>query len=146
MDKTRFASPENRRCDTCHHEDSWIIVQVKALHDNLTEASQAYEGAEEAIEQAAARGMIVSEAEVKLAESLTSLISARAVFHTTKLPRVNDLTDEARESAETARELATEKLGENFFRRQAMVVALGFIMINIAILYVYKRQLDRELD
>lgn len=146
MDKNRFARPEDRRCDTCHHEGSWILVQVEALHAALTEADQAYWEADETIQQAAARGMIVSGAENKLAEARTSLISARATLHTTKLPMVSELTDDAKGSAETAREMAAKRLSENIFRRQAMIIAVGAIVFTIIILYAYKRQLYRQLD
>jgi hypothetical protein len=144
-DKVRFERPEDRLCDTCHHEGSWILTQVEALHTSLTEADQAYKEADETIQQAAARGMIVTEAEVKLAEAHTSLISARATVHTTKLPRVTALTDDAKASAVSAKEVAADKLGENLFRRQAMVVAVALIAVNIVILSGYKRKLNRQL-
>lgn len=144
-EKSRFERPEDRSCDTCHHEGSWIRTQVEALHSSLTEADQAYQEAEEKIQQASARGMIVTEAEGKLAEANTSLISARATLHTTKLPRVTELTGEAKASAASAEEIASDKLGENLFRRQAMIVAVAVIMFNIVVLAGYKRKLNRQL-
>jgi hypothetical protein len=144
MGATRFELPEDRRCDTCHHVGSWIMTQVTALHTALTAADQAYKRAEETIQEAASRGMIVNDAENKLAESRTSLIRARAVLHTTKLTSVTDLTDDAISLAETAQSIAETKLGENLFRRQAMIVAIAAITINILVLIRVKRVLSSK--
>lgn len=144
MGRERFEFVEDRKCDTCHHPDSWINTQVNALYSALSEAAEAYESAEIAIEEAASRGMIVTEAEVKLAEANTSLISARATLHTTKLSKVTELTDAAVVAANDAKTIATEKLGENTFRRQAMIVVIVIIGINIGALKIIKKQLDKE--
>ena len=45
-----------------------------------------------------------------------------------------------------AKKVADDKLGENLFRRQAMVVAVALIAVNIVILYGYKRKLSRQLE
>jgi len=145
-DKSWFERPEDRRCDTCHHEGSMIMPQVLALRTALMEADEAYRQAEQTIQDAKGRGMIVEEAEAKLAEAHTSLIQARAALHTTKLPTVGDLADAARASAATAQEIAAGKLNENLFHRRAMVVAIGVIFLNVAILSVLKREVDRELE
>jgi hypothetical protein len=119
--------------------------QVLGIHTALTDANRAYQAAEEVIQQAGSLGMIVTEAEIKLAEARTSLISARAAVHTTKLPVVTDLTDEALASADTARKFATVKLDENLFRRMSMVVAVVIILLIIVTLIILKRTLDQEL-
>jgi hypothetical protein len=146
MDANRFARPEDRRCDTCHHEGSMIMVQVVALRKTLVDAVHAFEEAEQNIQRAGARGMIVTEAEGKLAEARTSLIRAQATQHTTKLPAVSELAGDATALANSANELATSRLDENIFRRQAMVIAVGVIAVNVLTLSVYKRQLYRKLD
>ncbi|NHZ71475.1 MAG: hypothetical protein GWP17_00080 [Aquificales bacterium] len=146
MDKSRFAAREDRRCDTCHHEGSMIMVQVQALRTALVGAADLFDEAEAAILAAKAQGMLVSEAEADLAEAHTSLIRARAVLHTTKLPAVNELTDDAKLSASSALEIATNRLNENLFRRRAMIIAIGAIGLNVVVLYNFKRQLYRQLD
>ena len=146
IDKSRFEQAENRRCDTCHHEGARIMVQVEALHNALTEANQEYRGAEETISKAAGLGMIVTEAESRLAEARTSLIRARAATHTTKLPAVTKLTDEATASASDAQQIAADKVNENFFRRWSMIIAVAIILIIIATLLLLKRQLDQRLQ
>ena len=119
--------------------------QIEGIHGALTEASEAYHQAEEAIQQAGSLGMIVTEAELKLAETRTSLIRGRAAVHTTKLPVVTEHTDAALESAKTAQAIANEKLDENLFRRQSMVIAVVIILLIVVTLYLLKRDLYRQL-
>jgi hypothetical protein len=145
LEPKRFEDPQDRRCDTCHHPDSLIYSQVQAIHDKLESAKTAYSTAEERIAEAASLGMIVTDADVSLTEARTSLIQARAGVHTTKLTVVAGLTDEAGAKAGTAEGLAVAKLDESVFRREAMVVIIVLIAINVLALYLVKRRLDRAL-
>jgi hypothetical protein len=145
LEPQRFADPQDRRCDTCHHSDSLIYSQVQAIHDKLESAKTAYATAEERIAEAASLGMIVTDADVTLTEAKTSLIQARAAVHTTKLTVVAGLTDVAGTKAGAAEGLAVAKLDESLFRREAMVVIIVLIAINVLALYLVKRRLDRAL-
>jgi hypothetical protein len=144
MDKSRFEDPDDRRCDTCHHPDSWIYTQIDSLWVALTEAGTAYEEAEQTIEEAARRGMIVNEAEVILAEAFTNLLQARAKLHTTKLPVVTELTENSVAASNQARSFAEDELDENVLRRQAMIIAVGVIFVNIFALTKLKSTLKRK--
>lgn len=123
-----------------------IMAQVAALRTALTNADAAYRKAEETIKRAKSRGMIVTEAEAKLTEAYTSLVSARAVLHTTKLPRVTELTEAAVASATAAEAIASSELGENFIRRQAMIVSLSIIGLIVATLSAVKHELYKQLQ
>jgi len=142
----RFANDADRRCDTCHHPESLIYSQAKGIHDSLDQANSAYETAAAKIKEASQMGMIVSDADVQLTEARTSLIQARAAVHTTKLTTVAGLADEASAKAAEAQTLADGKLEESLFRREAMVVVVAIILINIVVFYLLKRRLDRELE
>lgn len=146
IDRTLFSDPKVRRCATCHHPGSMIGTQVEALRESLLEAAHAFEEAEQTIQQAKARGMIVTDAETKLTEARTDLIRARAALHTTKLPAVTELTDAATASAEEANKSAADRLAENVTRRMAMIVAIGAIAVNVVILSYYRRRLYQTLE
>ena len=90
--------------------------------------------------------MIVSDADVTLSAAMTALIRGRAEVHTTKLSAVAALTDEASAKAGEAQQFADAKLQESLFRRQAMVVVLGIILINIVALYIIRRRINEELE
>ena len=146
IERTSFRNIENRRCDTCHHTDSTILEQIIGIQDFLADADQAYSDADVKIHEAALTGMIVTNAEVELAEAITSLITARAFVHTTNIPRISELTDSSIESADSAYQKAEDKIEEHLFRRQAMIVVLVVISINIATLSVIKKKLDDTLE
>ncbi len=146
IELSRFTNEADRRCDTCHHPDSEIYAQIQGISNAVTSAEQAYADAQRSIADAAALGMITSDAEVGLTDAKTSLIQAQAAVHTTKLTLVADLSADTRSKAEAAQVIATGKVSESEFRREAMVVVLAFIAFNAAFLYVIKRGLDRDLE
>jgi hypothetical protein len=139
---TQFENDADRRCDTCHHTDSIVYAQAGAIHNALARAAAAYDDAAARIQEAANVGMIVSDADVQLTASKTSLIRARAAVHTTRLTDVAALADEAVAKADEARSFADARLGESLFRRQAMVVILAIILINVLVLWLVRRRLS----
>jgi hypothetical protein len=146
LELEQFEDPANRRCDTCHHPDSQIYSQIEGISDAVTGAEEAYLDAEDEIQHAAGLGMITADADVALAGAKTSLIQAQAAVHTTKLTSIAELSAAAVAQAEDAKALATAKIDETNFRRAAMVIVLGLILLGVVWLWLTKRRLDRELE
>jgi len=146
LELTRFADEADRRCDTCHHNNSQIYTQIEGIADAVTGAEVAYALAEERIKEAARLGMITADAEVGLAGAKTSLIQAQAAVHTTKLSQIAELSDEALALAAAAEQMAVAQVDESVFRRQAMVVVLALIAMCILFLVILKRRYDRDLE
>jgi hypothetical protein len=146
LNADRFANDQDRRCDTCHHEGSILYSQAQGIHNALDAANTAYLAAQARIAEAAGAGMIVSDADVTLSAAKTALIRGRAEVHTTRLSAVAALTDEASAKAAEAREFADVKLQESLFRRQAMVVVLGIILVNVLALYIIRRRIYSESE
>lgn len=144
LNADRFSRDQDRRCDTCHHEGSILYSQAQGIYGALDKASAAYRKAEERIAEAAGAGMIVSDADVTLSQARTSLIRGRAEVHTTKLTAVAALADEASSKAAEAQQFAETKLQQSVFRREAMVVVLGIILVNILALYLLRRRIHRD--
>jgi hypothetical protein len=144
LDIERFQNPADRRCDTCHHPESFIYSQVESIAGALSRASVAQSDADETLGDAKRLGMLVPGADVGLTEAKTAYIQAQAAVHTTKLTAVTVHTDQAIAKAESVSALAQDKIDESVFRRQAMVVVIALILINVVILYVFKRQIDRR--
>ncbi len=144
LNADRFSKDQDRRCDTCHHQGSILYSQAQGIYGSLDRANAAYQKAEGRIGEAAGAGMIVSDADVTLSQARTSLIRARAAVHTTKLTLVAALADEASAKAAEAQQFADTKLQQSVFRREAMVVVLGFILINILALLLLRRRIDHE--
>jgi hypothetical protein len=140
----RFKLDADRRCDSCHHSSSQLYAQAQGIYTSLQKASAAYTLAESRIKDAAAVGMLVTDAEVQLTEANTSLIQARAAVHTTKLAVIASLADAAAAKSTEVQQLADAKLQENLFRREAMVVVVGIVLFNVAMLYLLKRRIHRR--
>jgi hypothetical protein len=143
LDVEQFDDEADRRCDTCHHPESLIYSQVEAIAGALGGATDAQASAEKKIAEARGLGMLVQDAEVALTEAKTGYIQGQAAVHTTKLTEVTVHTDEASSKAASAEALAQAKLDESLFRREAMIIVVAIILINVVILYVIKRRIDR---
>ena len=83
-------------------------------------------------------------AQVALSEAKTGLIKAQAAVHTTELTQVAPPAAEAKAKAESAAAMAQSKLDETVFRREAMVVVVGLLLLNMLALVLVKRSLDRD--
>jgi hypothetical protein len=141
LEMDRFEKETDRRCDTCHHERSLIYSQVEAIAGAIGGARDAYDTALHRIDDAAALGMIVTDADVAAQEARTELIKARAAVHTTKLTTISELTDAALAKSAAAQDLANSKLAESDFRRQAMVIVIALIALNVLVLIWLRRHL-----
>ena len=120
-DQARRASrtTADRRCDTCHHPDSDIYAQAEGdPRRSLAAPRPPTTDAEARIAEAAALGMIVTDADVALTEAKTSLIQARAAVHTTKLTLVSSTAGDAETKADSAASMAQAKLDESVFRQE----------------------------
>jgi hypothetical protein len=146
LEMAKFDNVADRKCDTCHHPDSDIYAQIQGISSAVTGAETAYREADAQIRQASALGMITSDAELALAGAKTSLIQAQAAVHTTKLATVAQLSGDAKGKADAAKALATSKVDESTFRREAMVAVLALITVCIVFLVALKRRLDRDLE
>jgi len=140
----QFRTESERRCDTCHHPDSDIYAQVAAIADSLSGAQGAFDSASSRIHEAAGVGMTVEDANVTLSEAKTSLIKSQAAVHTTKLTIISTTAAEARSKAESAGTIAQGRLDESVFRREAMIVVLALIVLNVMALLLVRRRVERR--
>lgn len=140
-----YLGTEPRHCGECHEPDSEAGQTVQALYDTITDAAEAYEAAEAAIQDARDVGMLVSPLEGRLRQANTDLVTARAAQHTLDLELVSARADDARAIAEEVKASAEEAIAHNIFRRRAMVIAVAVIALTIVALYMLKRELDRQL-
>ncbi len=140
-----FLGQQPRHCGSCHGPASAVRVTIDALHRSLSGGEVAFEEAEQAVAQAASRGMIMSPQEARLREARTDLITARAAQHTVQLSVVEERTGQSKATSEEVKESAESAIAESIFRRQAMVVAVAAISLTVVALYAVKRELYREL-
>ena len=145
LEVAKFENDDDRRCDTCHHPDSDIYAQVEGISNAVKGAEAAYNTADDEIKRAASLGMITSDADLALAGAKTSLIQAQAAVHTTKLATVSQLSNDAIAKAQQANSLASAKIDESNFRRQAMIVVLALIALCVVFLVSLKVMLDHDL-
>ena len=145
-DETLFTGPQDRHCGSCHTPESTVGNQVAEIRDSIVDAVVDLQKAEELLTEVAGRGMIIAREEAMLSEARTGLITARAAQHQVSLDVVTALTEASIEGSEAVTKSAEEKLRQNVFRRQAMVIVVAAIVVTVIALYSIKRELDRRLE
>jgi hypothetical protein len=136
-----FLGDEPRHCGSCHSPDTEEGAMVAQLYQALASAAEAYRDAEDAVNRAADRGMIVLDEENLLSEARTKLITARAEQHSVNLEQVLAESDASIELSEKARRQAEDAIAESRFRRWAMVVALAAIGLVVSALILVRREI-----
>ncbi len=139
-----FLGDQPGSCRSCHAQGSEQAEVAVQMHEALAAASQSLAEAEDALDRAAGSGLIVPAEEAKLHQATTSLVEVRAVQHNVRLDDVTDLTDEAISVSEEVKDEAERAMRDAVVRRWAMVVAVAGIGVTILVLYMMKRELDRE--
>jgi hypothetical protein len=139
-----FLGDQPGSCQGCHAPGSEEADAAIELYDSLTEANEYYEEAEEVVQRAMGLGMIMAEEESLLANSRTSLITARASQHTVNLDTIGEDLDAATEFSQQALQQAEEAIAQGNIRRMAMVIALIVIAIIVFSLLLLRRELHRR--
>jgi hypothetical protein len=141
-----FVGTQERHCGSCHPPGTALAGQVDALYQALTEASDAYDQAQQTITQATNERLIMAAQEELLQKARTPLIEARAMQHTVNLEEVQAKTEESLAISQQAQGDAEAALKEIDTRRVGMFVALAVILVTIVALVLIKRELDRDLE
>ena len=139
-----FLGEQPGSCGDCHAEGSAEAEVAVQMYGALTGAAQSLTDAERVLEQAAGSGLIVAPEEAKLHEATTSLVEVRAVQHNVKLDSLTELTDEVVSVSDEVKGSAEAAMYDAVVRRRAMVVAVAGIGVTILVLYLIKRELDRD--
>jgi hypothetical protein len=140
-----FNGSDARQCGSCHPPASAEAKSVQALADAISSSAKSVDEAEAALKQAASSALIVAPEEVRLRQSRTNLITARAAQHTLDLNVVKEKTDKANEDAKQVVTDANKALADNVLRRQVMVVGLAIMALAILSLWIIRRELYRQL-
>jgi hypothetical protein len=140
-----FAGTENRKCGSCPAPGSAAAGQVDAIRTALTQADTAYNSAQAAIDAATARRLIMASQEELLQQGRTPLIESRALQHTVNVADVQAKADASLAISRQAQASAEEALRGLDTRRIGMFVASGVILVTVVVLWIIKRELDKDL-
>ncbi|MEE9168754.1 MAG: cytochrome c3 family protein [bacterium] len=135
---------ESSVCMDCHDTGDEGYKSAEGIHDALREMVAAYDTAEVRRKEVQRIGMEDEEIGFLLQEANQSLIQARTLVHTFDPEKVGEKTQEGREKAETALELASQQIKEYDVRRLGFGVATFFITILVVALYLKIRDMEKK--
>jgi len=127
-------------CLKCHEKGSAqakLSVEMKTLYSR---ASEEIDSARALVDRAAAIPLYVEDYRADLEQARTTLLESLPVTHSLDLPRVEDLTSQARTIAQRVQSELNGKLEGRKWRQVGLLVFWFYLLLTVAILLRFRRR------
>ena len=130
-------------CRECHEDGSQEVDLGQKMQTLILQARSQLEEARELVARAAAVPLHVEDHEARLEEAQTYLLEAEPLVHGMSLDAVDQLTRRARSIGEEVEHELYPEL-EHGTAHLGLIAFWFYLLMTLAILFNYKRRLDRE--
>lgn len=133
-------------CVECHSEDDGTTGYATAarIHGLLAGMRDAYAKAQEQLDAAEQKGMMVSDQHLALRDVNQAMIRAATALHTFNADSVAAVIDPGMKTAAEVDSAGVAKVHEYYFRRKGLGIATLLITILVVALFFKIRRLDRR--
>jgi hypothetical protein len=129
-------------CTNCHASGDAGFAAAGRIHDDLTRLDEALKRSDEVLDKAERSGMEVSQARLEESQGHDSLIKARVTVHSFSAEKVEQDTQPGMNIADKTYKAGVQALSERDYRRKFVAFALIAIVLVLAGLRMYIRQID----
>lgn len=129
-------------CLDCHEGETEVLETATAMRQRIDELKAVMASVHEVVSRAEQAGMEVSEARFLLEEADDSLIQSRTIVHSLSIEKLAEIVDRGVSLAREAEATGYAALEEFQFRRKGLALALVFILLLAAGLYLKIREID----
>jgi hypothetical protein len=141
----RLGTGSQAVCMRCHKPgDSCDQARVEML-SGLTRLDDAMKNADKVLGVAESSGMEVSQARLDQSQAQDALTKARVTIHTFRKELVNQEIQEGLKITAKNLQAGKDALAERDYRRRGLGLALVFILLTLVGLYLYIRQIERNV-
>lgn len=130
-------------CVDCHEGETEVLDTANGMRSRIDELKEVMTAAHEVVSRAEQAGMQVSEAKFLLSEADDSLIQSRTIVHSLSIEKLAEIAERGVSLAREAEEEGYAALRELQFRRKGLAVALVFILLLAAGLFLKIREVDQ---
>jgi len=131
-------------CMQCHTPGDTCDQQRAEMVDGLMRLDDAIRGADKVLSVAESSGMEVSQARLDEDQAHDALTKARVTIHSFKTELVEQDIQEGLKIAAKNLQAGQAALAERDYRRKGLGFALVFILLTVAGLFLYIRQIEQE--
>jgi len=131
-------------CMGCHSEGDMGYKTAAEMAQQLEQLDTRMKQADELVNRAQQSGMEVSEAKTDLDQARDSLTKARVTIHGVNAARVSQDVQAGLKNTSKAHEEGTAALKERDYRRKGLGLSLIAILIMLAGLAMYIRQIEKK--
>ncbi len=130
-------------CTNCHAEGDAGFQAAKSIQERLLGLETAIHRAEEILGRAERSGMEVSEPLLELTQARDALTKARVTIHAFDVQRVEGDINPGLKTATAGVQAGEKALAELGFRRRGLGTSVVLVLIVLAGLYFYIREIER---
>jgi len=131
-------------CTNCHTADDAGMKQAVAMHSELRGLHDAIAQADELLDRAERSGMEVSQAKLAQTQARAALTKARVDIHGLRAAGIKADIDAGRKLAQENLRAGEQAMAERDFRRRGLGVAVVLILLTIAGLWLFIRDIERR--
>ncbi|MBI2677694.1 MAG: cytochrome c3 family protein [Candidatus Koribacter versatilis] len=131
-------------CSNCHTGDDAGMKQAIAMKSGLERLHQKIDQADELLERAERSGMEVSQAKLVQAQARAALTKARVSVHSFGAAGMKADIESGLKLAEDDLHAGEQAMAERDYRRKGLGIAVVLILLTIAGLFLFIRQLERR--
>ena len=131
-------------CSNCHSDDDGTagFTTARAMRESLTALGNAYDSAQQAVDDADEKGMMVVDERFLLKEVQQTVIESRTLVHTFNAGEVKTAADEGIEKAAQVTKAGLARIDDYYFRRKGLGIATLIITILAVLLWMKIKRLD----
>jgi len=130
-------------CTNCHTGDDAGMKQSIAMKSGLEKLQEKIDQADEELERAERSGMEVSQAKLVQAQARAALTKARVSVHSFGVAGMKTDIDSGTKLADEDLRAGEQAMSERDYRRRGLGIAVMLILLTIAGLWLFIRQLER---
>lgn len=139
---------EGSACIKCHKKDDdndgyKVAGEMKHLLDSLKSEENI---TKVVLDEAAQKGMDVSDAEYSLKDIRQILIQSRTTIHAFNLEEFKNQINAGFEITNKAKKIGTEAIDDYYFRRQGLAISTIIVTILIIGLFIKLRKMDKKAE
>ncbi len=131
-------------CTNCHTQGDDGMKQAVAMHDELVKLNDNIEKADALLDRAERSGMEVSQAKLSQAEARAALTKARVSIHSFNAAGIQPDVQTGTKLAAADLAAGEQAMAERDYRRRGLGVAVLLILLTIAGLWMFIREIEHR--
>ena len=131
-------------CTNCHTQGDPGFTAAQNFHSGILRLENSITRSQSMLDQAAANGIEVGQAQLELSQARDSLTKVRVTIHSLQPDKVNADIDAGLKVTNKTYAEGVKAMQESHFRRTGLLISVAMILITVMALGLYIRELEKN--